>query len=83
VDKKTPTKILRYVLGNVIDLVEPVSGKLFSAADSLLVEKIFKGWRPSHFVDNKQNLLWIQIEENKILTIRSRITRHVIYQPFT
>lgn len=49
----TPTKILRYVLGCVIDSFEPISGKLFSAADSLLVERIFKGWRPNHFVDDR------------------------------
>jgi hypothetical protein len=45
-----PSKTLRYVLSSVVGFVEPITGLAASAADTFLVEKIFGGWRPSHFV---------------------------------
>jgi hypothetical protein len=46
-----PVKGIRYVLGLAIDAI-PIAGKVWSAADELLVDKL-KGWRPNHFVDGK------------------------------
>lgn len=48
---KLPSKTLRYVLGSIVGAVNPVIGLGLSAVDSLLIEKILGGWRPSHFID--------------------------------
>lgn len=50
---KLPSKMLRYFVGAVVGLCQPVAGLSVSAAESLFVEKIFSGWRPSHFVESK------------------------------
>lgn len=51
---KLPSKTVRYVLGAVVGLAaQPVAGLILSAADSLLLEKILGGWRPSHFVERR------------------------------
>jgi hypothetical protein len=56
-----PGKSVRFVLGqalNVAVLALPPAiglavGAAYSAADTFLLEKLCKGWRPSHFVDGK------------------------------
>lgn len=48
-----PAKVVRYVLGLGAGAVGPGIGALASAADTFLLDKIGKGWRPSHFVDTK------------------------------
>jgi hypothetical protein len=48
-----PTKVLRYVAGLAVESLNPVVGSLYSAADALLVERLFGGWRPSHFIDKR------------------------------
>jgi hypothetical protein len=50
---KLPSKSIRYVLGSIVGLFQPVAGLVLSAADSLLLEKILGGWRPSHFVEGR------------------------------
>lgn len=50
---KGPTKVLRYVLSTAVGAIEPISGAVFSAADTFILEKFAGGWHPSHFV-NKQ-----------------------------
>jgi len=46
-------KGLRYILGSAIGAVSgPLVGLAVGATDSFIIDKIFKGWRPSHFVDN-------------------------------
>jgi hypothetical protein len=50
---KLPSKTLRYVLASLFNLVEPTLGLVLSAADSLLLEKMLGGWRPSHFVEGE------------------------------
>jgi hypothetical protein len=48
---KLPTKIVRYVIATAVGVVEPALGAAISAADSLLLDKLLTGWRPSHFVE--------------------------------
>ncbi|HEY3046141.1 MAG TPA: hypothetical protein VGJ72_01580 [Polaromonas sp.] len=48
-----PGKGLRFVIGSALDLKVPGAGTLFSLAESLLIEKMMKGWRPNHFVDRR------------------------------
>ncbi len=48
-----PGKALRFVIGGALDLGIPGSGTLFGLGDALLLDKITKGWRPSHFVEQK------------------------------
>lgn len=48
-----PTKTIRYVIGSVLGAVVPLTGQLFSFADTFLIEKMIKGWRPNHFIDRK------------------------------
>lgn len=50
---KLPSKTLRYVLGSIVGAVSPVVGLGLSAVDSLLIEKLLGGWRPSHFIDTR------------------------------
>lgn len=50
---KLPSKTLRYVLGSIVGAVSPIVGLGLSAVDSLLIEKLLGGWRPSHFIDTK------------------------------
>lgn len=48
---RSPSKVLRYVLGSVHTALEPVSGSIGSAVDSLFIEKLLGGWKPNHFVE--------------------------------
>ncbi|MGZ8217696.1 hypothetical protein [Methylomagnum sp.] len=50
--KKLPTKGLRYLAGAIIGTMDPITGHTVSIADSFLLEKIFGGWRPNHFIDD-------------------------------
>jgi hypothetical protein len=50
---KLPSKTLRYVLGSIVGAVSPAVGLGLSAVDSLFLEKILGGWRPSHFIEGK------------------------------
>ncbi|WP_153012941.1 hypothetical protein [Pseudacidovorax intermedius] len=46
-------KVARYMLGLIADSLHPVLGNVYSFADTFMVEKIAKGWRPNHFIDKK------------------------------
>lgn len=48
-----PARMIRYVLTSGISAAAPITGLLLSAADSLLLEKVTAGWRPSIFVQRK------------------------------
>lgn len=50
---KLPVKAVRYVLALAVGLVNPAAGAALSAADTFLLDKLGKGWRPSHFVDGQ------------------------------
>lgn len=47
------TKALRYILSTAVGALEPISGAVYSAADTFLVEKLCGGWQPSHFVSKR------------------------------
>lgn len=48
-----PAKVLRYVIGGVIDAKLPGASKAFGVADAFLIDKFMKGWRPNHFVEKR------------------------------
>jgi hypothetical protein len=48
-----PAKTVRYVLVFAVGLSHPVVGAALSWADTFLLDKMGKGWRPNHFVDGK------------------------------
>jgi hypothetical protein len=48
-----PVKLARYVFALAVGVKNPVAGAAVSAADTFLLDKLGKGWRPSHFVDGK------------------------------
>src|SRR3984893_2690877 len=58
---KLPAKSVRYVLGQILNVaalaMSPATGlaagAASSAADTFLLDKLLKGWRPNHFVDGK------------------------------
>lgn len=50
---KLPSKMVRYVLASLVGAVSPPAGYAAAAADTFLLEKIFSGWRPNHFVDGR------------------------------
>jgi hypothetical protein len=48
-----PIKSTRIVIGTAVGVLNPIAGIIASLADSFVVDKLFGGWRPSHFVDRK------------------------------
>lgn len=48
-----PARVVRYVLASAIGLASVPAGLAVAAMDSLLLDKIVGGWRPSHFVEGK------------------------------
>jgi hypothetical protein len=46
-------KSLRYVLASAIGASNPIAGLAAGFADTFLIDKLFSGWRPNHFVDGK------------------------------
>lgn len=48
---KFPVKSVRYALTTAVSMVHPGIGAALSAGDSLLLDKLVRGWRPSHFVE--------------------------------
>ncbi|WP_394672130.1 hypothetical protein [Limnobacter sp.] len=51
--QKTPTKTVRYLFSMGLDTTMPSASIPFGLFDNFIIEKLFAGWRPSHFV-NKQ-----------------------------
>jgi hypothetical protein len=47
-----PAKAVRYVVGMVLGKIPGVA-EIYSAADTFLLDKVGRGWRPNHFVDGK------------------------------
>ena len=48
-----PAKIVRYVVALATGHKSEIAGAVLSAGDNFLLDKLFKGWRPNHFVDGK------------------------------
>ncbi|SIR38445.1 hypothetical protein [Pseudacidovorax sp. RU35E] len=46
-------KVIRYLIGQAADAFDSQLGLAVGFADAFIVEKVLKGWRPSHFIDNK------------------------------
>jgi hypothetical protein len=51
--QSVPAKSVRYVLAAVAGLAGPVPGLILSAIDTFLLDRLAKGWRPSHFIETK------------------------------
>ncbi|MFM0350318.1 hypothetical protein [Paraburkholderia sp. RL17-347-BIC-D] len=49
----TAGKTLRYALTTALGFVNPVAGLVAGGADSFVIDKLFSGWRPNHFVVKK------------------------------
>ncbi len=47
----TRVKIIRYMLTIAADATHPIAGLAAGFADNFLIEKLFGGWRPNHFVE--------------------------------
>ena len=50
---KAPAKVLRYLFSLGTGSLDPTGGIASGAADALLLDKLLKGWRPNHFVDDR------------------------------
>ncbi|MCG2585989.1 hypothetical protein [Massilia sp. TS11] len=48
-----PAKGIRYMITSAIEAALPAAGPIASLADTFLIDKLLKGWRPNHFVDKK------------------------------
>lgn len=48
--QRLPAKSLRYVFTLGLDAANPVAGLVAGFIDNFLLEKLFGGWRPNHFV---------------------------------
>ena len=51
--QRLPVKSIRYVLTLALDATNPVAGVVSGFVDNFVVEKLFAGWRPNHFVSGK------------------------------
>lgn len=51
--QKLPAKSVRYVLSSALGATNPVAGLAAGFFDTYMVEKLCRGWRPSHFVNSK------------------------------
>ena len=50
-------RIMRLVVTVGLGLINPATGVIASAADGLVVDKLFRGWRPRVFVERLRKLL--------------------------
>lgn len=48
---KAPVKGLRYLFSLGSGSLDPTAGVVSGAADAFLLDRLLKGWRPNHFVD--------------------------------
>ncbi|MEV4777509.1 hypothetical protein [Burkholderia sp. LMU1-1-1.1] len=49
----TKAKGIRYMLTTGIDALNPVAGIVAGLSDTFVIDKLFKGWRPNHFIDKR------------------------------
>lgn len=50
---RVPVKSLRYLFSFGLGFSDPTGGAISGAADAFLLDRIFKGWRPNHFVNDR------------------------------
>lgn len=51
--QRLPAKSLRYVFTLASGATNPVTGLVAGLVDNFIVEKLFSGWRPNHFISGK------------------------------
>jgi len=51
--QRLPAKSLRYMMTLALDATNPAAGLVAGFLDNFVVEKLFSGWRPNHFVANR------------------------------
>ncbi|PIY00693.1 MAG: hypothetical protein COZ23_07045, partial [Hydrogenophilales bacterium CG_4_10_14_3_um_filter_58_23] len=51
--QRLPAKSLRYILTVALDATNPAVGLASGFIDNFVIEKLFSGWRPNHFVSGK------------------------------
>lgn len=51
--QRLPAKSLRYLLTLALGAANPAVGFVSGIVDNFIVEKVFSGWRPNHFVSEK------------------------------
>jgi hypothetical protein len=51
--QRLPAKSLRYVITQALEASNPIVGLISGVVDNFLLEKLFSGWRPNHFVSNQ------------------------------
>lgn len=49
----TAAKTLRYALTTALGFINPAAGVVAGGTDSFVIDKLFSGWRPNHFVDKR------------------------------
>lgn len=49
----TKAKGIRYMLTSGIDAINPIAGIVAGLSDAFIIDKLFKGWRPNHFIDKR------------------------------
>jgi hypothetical protein len=51
--QRLPVKVLRYLITLGIGSANPIAGKAAEVADAFILEKVFGGWKPNHFVESR------------------------------
>ncbi|WP_332854860.1 hypothetical protein [Duganella sp. S19_KUP01_CR8] len=51
--ESTKAKVIRYMLTTGMDAINPVAGIVAGLSDTFVIDKLFKGWRPNHFIEKQ------------------------------
>lgn len=51
--QSVPAKTVRYLFTLALEAQCPIAGTAAAIADNFIVDKLFGGWRPNHFVENR------------------------------
>lgn len=63
--QRLSTKIVRYFLVTGTGCVNPIAGAASGFVNDFIIDKLFSGWRPNHFVENKLSPFVKGYKDNK------------------
>lgn len=77
-------KFIRWAFSNAIGVIEPISGTIYSAVDTYLVDKLATGWMPNiyfnkclaNYLNKKVELKWQDAKENQLEKYFGKVGRN-------
>lgn len=64
-NKNKILKFIRWSFSNAIGIIEPISGTIYSAADTFILDKLLSGWNPSLYLNKSLSEYLNKKAENK------------------